>query len=45
MAKSALWEKADAVPTRLMGQSAVKTMAKGVFAEMHAEPEGGLAGA
>ena len=45
MAKSALWEKVDAVPTSLMGQSAVKTMAKGVFAEMRAEPKVGLAGA
>jgi 4-carboxymuconolactone decarboxylase len=31
MAKSALWKKGDAVRTRLMGQAAVKTMAKGVY--------------
>ena len=31
MAKSALWKKGDAMRTRLMGQSAVKTMARGVY--------------
>ncbi|MCA3322821.1 MAG: carboxymuconolactone decarboxylase family protein [Roseomonas sp.] len=31
MAKSALWKKGDAVRTRLMGEAAVKTMAKGVY--------------
>jgi 4-carboxymuconolactone decarboxylase len=31
MAKSALWKKGDAVRTRLMGQSTVKNMNKGVY--------------
>jgi 4-carboxymuconolactone decarboxylase len=31
MAKSELWKKGDAVRTRLMGQSTVKTMAQGVY--------------